>query len=138
MGVRIEAGKFVFRGRFEAGAPISCSWLRERLPLEGRLTQARWSGEAAWFPLGIELRLELENSTSTPKPGQMLLYGGSASEPEILFPYGFCKFAWKGGTLAGNHVITLVEGLNDLGALGEAVQLHGAQAFRIDFDEAMS
>ena len=75
---------------------------------------------------------------SSPKPGQILLYAGADSEPEILFPYGFCKFAWKGGELSGNHVITLVEGLDDLNALGESVQQEGAQPFRIALSDGWS
>src|SRR5580698_3265427 len=134
MGLRIVVGNWQFGGRFEAKAPISCGWLRERLPFEGSFTQARWSGEAAWYPLGTELQLAAENSMSDPKPGQILLYAGAASEPEILFPYGVCRFAWKGGALAGNHVITLVEGLDELSAVGEAVQQQGAQPFRIAED----
>jgi hypothetical protein len=95
------------------------------------MTQARWSGEAAWHPLGIHVRLAPENAMHQPKPGQILLYAGVDSEPELLFPYGFCKFAWRGGSLSGNHVITLTEGLDDLPALGQSVQFEGAQPFRI-------
>ena len=138
MSLRIVVGNLQFSGRFEAKAPISCGWLRERLPLEGSLTQARWSGEAGGYPLRTEVRLAPENSRSDPEPGQILLYAGVASEPEILFPYGFCRFAWKGGALAGNHVITLVEGLDQLGALGESVQQNGAQPFRIALDPGRS
>jgi hypothetical protein len=134
MGVRIVVGSLQFAGMFEANAPISCRWLQERLPLEGRLTQARWSGEAAWYPLRTEVRLVPENALNNPKPGQILLYAGAVSEPEILFPYGFCKFAWKGGALSGNHIITLVDGLDDLSAVGELVQQEGAQRFRIALD----
>jgi hypothetical protein len=135
MGVRIVVGNFEFSGYFEASAPLSCAWLQDRLPLEGRLTQARWSGEAAWYPLRTEVRLGPENAMNSPKPGQILLYAGVDSEPEILFPYGFCKFAWKGGALHGNHVITLVEGLENLRALGESVQQSGAQSFRMTLDD---
>lgn len=132
MSLRITVGKFHFAGRFEANAPLSCQWLKEHLPFEGKLTQARWSGEAAWYPLRTQLRLERENALNHPKPGQILLYAGEVSEPEILFPYGFCKFAWQGGPLMGNHVITLLEGLEQLGAVGESVTQFGAQRFRIE------
>jgi hypothetical protein len=137
MDLTIVVGVWQFGARFEANAPVSCRWLQERLPLEGALTQARWSGEAAWYPLRTDVRLGAENSVSDPKPGQILLYAGAASEPEILFPYGVCRFAWQGGALAGNHVITLVAGLDGLSALGEAVQQHGAQPFRIALGNSM-
>ena len=131
MGVHIHVAGLRFIGRFEQQAPVSCAWLRSRLPLQGGVSQARWSGEAAWYPLGTEVRLDPENTLSQPKPGQILLYAGAESEPELLFPYGFCKFAWKGGSLSGNHIITLLEGLDDLRALGESVRFAGTQPFRI-------
>jgi hypothetical protein len=131
MDIQILVGDLRFTGSFEKEAPISCAWLRDKLPLQGAMRQARWSGEAAWYPLGTEVRLGPENAMSQPKPGQILLYAGAESEPELLFPYGYCKFAWKGGNLSGNHVITLLEGLDDLRTLGESVQSKGAQVFRI-------
>jgi hypothetical protein len=131
MGVQILVGGLRFVGRFETDAPVSCAWLRERLPLEGVVSQARWSGEAAWYPLGTDVRLHPENAMSQPKPGQILLYAGAESEPELLFPYGVCRFAWRGGSLSGNHIITLLEDLDELHALGKSVQFEGAQPFRI-------
>ena len=43
--------------------------LRGLLPLEGKLAQARWSGESAWIPLGWELDLGLEAENATSYPG---------------------------------------------------------------------
>ena len=98
------------------------------LPLETRIIQARWSGEAAWIPFG-ELALELgyENATSYPAPGQLLLYPGGLSETEILFPYGATVFASKMGQLAGNHFATIEDGAEQLLALGKLVLWEGAQ-----------
>ena len=98
------------------------------LPLHARLIQARWSGEAAWIPLGdLDLGLGFENHTSHPAPGQLLLYPGGISETEILFPYGATLFASKMGQLAGNHFATIVEGGEHLKELGELVLQKGAQ-----------
>lgn len=98
------------------------------LPLKAQLIQARWSGEAAWVPLGdLELGLEFENPTSHPSPGQLLLYPGGISETEILFPYGATLFASKVGQLAGNHFATIVEGGELLAKLGDLVLYKGAQ-----------
>src|SRR5258707_11539379 len=79
-----------FEGRLEAErAPKTCVKFAAMLPLKPRLIQARWSGEAAWIPLGdLELDLGYENHTSYPAPGQLLLYPGGIRETEILFPYG--------------------------------------------------
>ena len=98
------------------------------LPLKTLLIQARWSGEAAWIPLGdLDLGLGYENHTSHPAPGELLLYPGGISETEILFPYGATLFASKMGQLAGNHFATIYEGNEQLKELGELVLRKGAQ-----------
>ena len=51
----------------------------------------------------------------------------SISETEILFPYGETRFASKFGPLAGNHFLTIIEGVEQLPALGELVLRRGAQ-----------
>ena len=93
--LRITAGDFEFTARLEEKAPKTVAVLRGLLPLEGKLAQARWSGESAWVPLGweMEIGLESENATSYPAPGELLLYPGGLSEVEILFPYGATCFA---------------------------------------------
>jgi hypothetical protein len=106
--------------------------VRRLLPLEGDLVQARWSGEAAWVPLGWELDVGLgpENATSYPAAGELLLYPGGLSEVEILFPYGATCFASKMGQLAGNHFATIEGGREHLAPLGDAVLRDGAQPIR--------
>jgi hypothetical protein len=128
--LRIAVGDCEFTARLEEGkAPRTVAAVRGLLPLEGRLLQARWSGEAAWVPLGWELELGLgpENATSYPAPGELLLYPGGLSEVEILFPYGATCFASKMGQLAGNHFATIEAGRERLAELGERVLEQGAQ-----------
>jgi hypothetical protein len=109
-------------------APKSCAMFQSLLPLQTQLIQARWSGEAAWIPLGeLDLDLGYENHTSHPAPGQLLLYPGGISETEILFPYGATLFASRMGQLAGNHFATVYEGNEHLKALGDLVLWKGAQ-----------
>jgi hypothetical protein len=109
-------------------APKSCNKFQSMLPLKAELIQARWSGEAAWIPLGdLDLDLGYENHTSHPAPGQLLLYPGGFSETEILFPYGATLFASKMGQLAGNHFATIFEGNERLKELGELILRKGAQ-----------
>jgi hypothetical protein len=65
--LRITIGELEFSARLEEEkAPRTVQAVRGLLPLEGELVQARWSGEAAWVPLGWELELGLgpENATS--------------------------------------------------------------------------
>ena len=99
-GVNITVGELRFTARFEEiAAPRTCAAFRTLLPFEKQLIQARWSGEAAWVPLG-DLRLDLpsENATSHPSRGDILFYPGGASETELLFPYGSARFASQGRT----------------------------------------
>ena len=127
--VRISAGPFAFTARFERPvAPRTCDKFASMLPYHERLIHVRWSGDACWIPLGdLDLGLGYENATSYPAPGQLLLHPGGVSETEILLAYGACRFASKAGQLAGNHFLTVTEGLERLRPLGESVLWQGAQ-----------
>ena len=127
--IQIVAADFRFRARLEEEtAPATVAAFRGLLPLDSRLIQARWSGQAAWIPFGeLDVGIGPENATSYPAPGQILLYPGGISETEILFPYGPTCFASKAGQLAGNHFLTIVEGLDALQVLGDKVLWEGAQ-----------
>jgi hypothetical protein len=127
--VHIMAGPLEFTARFEEeSAPRTCAAFKALLPFRNKIIQARWSGEAAWIPLGDrQMGVGFENHTSHPAPGEILLYPGGYSETEILFPYGATMFASKLGQLAGNHFLTVVEGRGRLRALGRLVLWEGAQ-----------
>jgi hypothetical protein len=131
--LEITASGFTFRAQLEEErAPKTIAALRELLPLEGKLVQARWSGEAAWVPMGFDLDLGLgpENANSYPAAGELLLYPGGLSEVEILFPYGATCFASKMGQLAGNHFATIHGGRDELAELGRRVLWEGAKDIR--------
>ncbi len=127
--LRITAGPLEFTARMEeADAPKTCAAFSKLLPLRNKIIQARWSGEAAWIPLGdFQVGAGYENHTSYPAAGQILLYPGGYSETEILFPYGNTCFASKLGQLAGNHFLTIVTGTEQLKELGRLVLWEGAQ-----------
>ncbi len=127
--LRITAGPYTFVAQMEEeAAPITCAAFIKLLPFRNKIIQARWSGEAAWIPLGtLETGVTFEHHTSHPAPGELLLYPGGFSETEILFPYGATCFASKMGQLAGNHFLTIIEGRNNLHALGEKILWEGAQ-----------
>ena len=126
--LRITAGPFNFQARFETGlAPKTCEIFARLLPYQQRVIHVRWSGEAVWIPLGeTNLGVPAENQTSYPAPGQMILYPGGISETEILLAYGGVCFASKMGQLAGNHFLTIVDGVDQLRPLGEHVLWKGA------------
>lgn len=127
--LKITAGPFTFVGRLEEkDAPKTCAAFLSRLPFESQCVHVRWSGEAVWMPLGdYQFGVDYENHTSFPAPGQIILYPGGISETEILLAYGPTSFASKAGPLAGNHVLTIREGLDRLAVIGRSVLWDGAK-----------
>jgi Protein of unknown function (DUF3830) len=121
---------FVARLRWDL-APQSCQRLLALLPYSGEVVHARWSGEAMWSPLGPAWPrgeiLAPENATQYPKPGEILLYADELSEPELLIPYGSCRFASKEGTLEGNPVLVVEKDLARLAQPGADTLRRGAQ-----------
>lgn len=132
--LKITAGPFTFGAKFEEqAAPKTCAVFRKLLPYREKIIHVRWSGEGCWIPLGdLDLGLGYENHTSFPAPGQMILYPGGISETEILLAYGGVRFASKVGQLAGNHFITLTEGLENLVPLGKMTLRKGEQDILIE------
>ncbi len=131
--ITISVAGFELTARLEEdGSPRTVAFFRTMLPYESKLIQARWSGQAAWIPMGSYDVGDLgaEDPTSYPAPGELLLYPGGLSEVEILFPYGDTCFASKAGQLAGNHFASVVDGLEHLSAIGELVLWEGAQDIR--------
>jgi hypothetical protein len=121
-------GRFQFLARLErATAPSTCAAFHALLPYSQRLVHCRWSGEGCWIPLGtFQIGVGSENATSTPRPGEILWYPGGVSETELLLPYGDVAFACRDGILAGNHFLTIVEGMEQLPELGRRVLYEGA------------
>ena len=132
--LKITAGDQTFLGRLERGkSPKTCEAFVRALPFVSEIIHVRWSGEAVWMPLGdLDFGVGYEDATSYPAPGQMILYPGGISETEILLAYGACHFASKAGQLAGNHFLTIVEGLEDVYQLGRTVLYKGALPIRFE------
>jgi hypothetical protein len=130
--VEILVGETRFVAHWEeAASPRTCAAFRSLLPYSQRIIHARWSGEACWIPLGdFKLGVELENSTSRPRPGELLFYPGGISETEILVPYGSTRFASVAGELAGNRLLTITEGLEQLAQVGRDILWNGSREIR--------
>ena len=131
--LKITAGGYEFIAGTHPDAPLTVAAFAKLLPYRQKLIHVRWSGEGCWVPLG-EFKLEndgapvgFENHTSHPSVGDILFYPGGYSETEIILAYGACSFASKMGQLAGNHFLTIVEGKENLRALGVKVLWEGAQ-----------
>ncbi len=137
MNATVSIGPSTFPARIEsAQAGASCRALMRLLPYRGAVLHARWSGEAVWSPLRTiwpkDSPLAEENAIAQPRPGQLLLYAGRHSEPEILIPYGETRFASGFGPLRGNPVLTIVDRLDELARVGRSLLEHGAGTLRIE------
>lgn len=111
-----------------AKAPATCAAFQSALPFRNKAIHVRWSGEAVWIPLGDRrFGVGYENATSYPAPGEVILYPGGVSETEILLGYGRVNFASMAGQLAGNHFLTIIDGLDELAKLGRKTLWEGAQ-----------
>ena len=135
--VNVALGRTTFSAVLEVDrAPASCRALLQLLPYRGTVLHARWSGEAVWSPLRAvwptDFTLPGESATNTPRPGQLLLYAGKHSEPEILVAYGETRFGANSGPLAGNPVLTIVDRLDELAHVGRSILEFGAGTFHID------
>jgi hypothetical protein len=133
--LKITVGEYEFIGRLEEDlAPKTCEAFKKLLPLENKLIHVRWSGQGMWIPFGdLRLGLDYENHTSHPAKGEILIYPGGISEMEIIWAYGRCLFACDMGQLAGNHFLTITEGIEKLPELGNRVLWEGAKSIRIDY-----
>ena len=126
--VVISLGSHLLGARFESdAAPDTCAAFRRLLPFTSQVIHVRWSGEAVWVPLGdLSIGVAPENATTYPHPGDVLWYPGGVSETELLIAYGRTHFASKAGSLAGNHFLTITDGLDQLPQIGTHVLWHGA------------
>lgn len=132
--IRITAGGHQFLAETHPDAPETVAAFLKLLPYKEKFIHVRWSGEGCWVPMG-EFKLEgangqaigFENHTSHPSVGDILFYPGGYSETEIIMAYGSCSFSSKLGQLAGNHFLTIVEGKENLRALGVKTLWEGAQ-----------
>jgi hypothetical protein len=126
--IRISCGELEFIAEAQTEAPRTVKTFLEMLPYRQKLIHVRWSGEGCWIPLGeADYNLPFENATSFPALGDILFYPGGFSETEIILAYGPCCFASKLGQLAGNHFLSIVEGKEQLQALGKRCLWEGAQ-----------
>ena len=132
--IKITSGDVEFLARLEPEkAPKTCEAFLSLLPYENKMIHVRWSGESCWIPLGdFDLGVPFEDATCHPAPGEILWYPGGISECELLFPYGPCSFSSKAGPLAGNHFLTIVEGKENLHALGASTLQVGALPIRFE------
>lgn len=128
--MKIEIDGFSFNATFEEKrSPKTCEAFQKVMPFKSKVVHVRWSGEGMWIPLGdMDFKIEYEDATSYPLPGQILLYPKGKSETEILIAYGSVQFASKAGTLAGNHFATITSNLDKLREIGVSILWEGSKS----------
>ena len=128
--MNIEIAGYKFDAVFdEIISPNTCEVFRKVIPFEAQVVHVRWSGEGMWIPLGeMDFAVKLEDATSYPTPGQVLLYPKGKSETEILIAYGSVHFASKAGSLAGNHFATITSDLEKLKEIGMSTLWEGSKS----------
>ncbi len=133
-GIVLRIGGQSFSARLlKAEAPRTCEAFLSRLPIEGKVIHARWSGESVWFPMDpVGIDAPPENQTCHPSRGDLLYYPGGVSEKEMLITYGSAIFSSKVGLLQGNHFAVITEGIDQLPLMGKKVLWEGAQRIRIE------
>lgn len=121
----------MFSGRLlPEKAPETCKWFLARLPFKVTMIQAAWSGMAIFCGLDNSAkRIPFESATSYPAKGEVLMYPGNelGNTGEIYIPYGGNRFACPIGQIAGNHFLTIEEGIERLPEFGRFVRHKGAQ-----------
>ncbi len=130
----LKIGGINFKARMlETEAPDTCAAFLSRMPIDGKVIHARWSGESVWFPMNdIGIDVKPENQTLYPSRGDLLYYSGGVSEKELLITYGSAVFSSKVGLLQGNHFASIVDGVERLPEMGKKVLWEGAQPIRIE------
>lgn len=132
--IALKIGEFSFKAKLlEAEAPKTCTVFLSKMPINGKVIHARWSGESVWFPMdAVGIDVPPENQTCHPSRGDLLYYPGGISEKELLITYGSALFSSKVGQLQGNHFASIVTGLDQLPGMGKKVLWEGAQLIRIE------
>lgn len=135
--VKLVIGPYTLKSRLECeSAPQACASFRRMLPFRNRVIHVRWSGEAFWIPLGDHnAEIGYENHTSYPSQGEILFHPASLSETEILISYRSVSFASRVGPLAGNHFMTIIEGLELLPVIRKLVLWEGAQNISFELEQ---
>jgi len=117
-------------------APESVERLESLLPLEDTVKHVRWSGYAIFVedPGGADADLTdlpRENAFVCPSRGDVLLYPGYESVPELLVACGSTSFASPVGDLAGNHVATIDASRTELSDLEVDVLENGTKEITV-------
>jgi hypothetical protein len=136
--VTLASGEFAFAARLEEEkSPQTCDWLLKLLPWTVEMRHVSWSGNACFAVLGDLARsVPFENPIRIPSRGEIIVYPGNIPHlqmsGEFFLAWGPCSIATQNGNLMGNHVLTIMGGLDRVEAFGKAVHLGGVRELRVE------
>jgi hypothetical protein len=107
---------------YDAKAPKACAVMRERLPLEGEIVHAMWSGPLCLVN-DLNRDVPLENPTKFLAPGDVIYH---PVHHEIGFAYGTTQFREPTGSVYVSFIGRIADDLTPLVAIGENLQRSGA------------
>ena len=139
--IRLTSKEIVFIARLEEEkSPETAKWLFGLLPWQLTMIHVSWSGSACFAQLEeLAYSVKPENPIRIPSKGEIIIYPGNIPTlqmgGEFFLSWGPCSIATQLGHLFGNHVLTIVEGLEDLERFGKRVHLEGAQPLLVELVE---
>jgi Protein of unknown function (DUF3830) len=113
---------------FEEQAPIICSNIWNALPLEGPVTNTKWSGDMLRLWVQIPEPPEREHMSQLQNPGDIIFvhkWNG------LRFIYGQARMQGPSGAHPTPLVGRMLGGVPELAALGKRVEWVGAQRMRL-------
>ena len=109
-------------------APIICNNIWNALPLEGPVTNTKWSGDMLRLWVQIPEPPERENMSQLQNPGDIIFlhkWNG------LRFVYGQARMGGPSGAHPTPLVGRMLDGVAALAALGRRVEWEGARTVRV-------
>lgn len=136
--IKLTSNKFTFIARLEEEKnPETCKWLLGKLPWTVEMIHVSWSGNACFAPIGEQaFDVPYENPIRIPSKGEIIIYPGNIRHlqygGEFFMAWGPCSIATQNGNLMGNHVLTIIEGMENIEEYGRMVHFKGAQSMTVE------
>lgn len=113
---------------YDERAPIICGNIWNALPLEGKATNTKWSGDMLRLWVEIPEPQERENMSELQNPGDIIFlhkWNG------LRFVYGQARMGGPSGAHPTPLVGRMLDGVTALAALGRRVEWEGAATIRV-------
>ena len=113
---------------FDEQASVICANIWNALPLEGPVTNTKWSGDMLRLWVQIPEPPERENMSQLQNPGDIIFlhkWNG------LRFVYGQARMQGPSGAHPTPLVGRMLGGVEDLAALGKRVEWEGARPMRL-------